>query len=458
MKLIMIRPRPEKETIGLQHVMIVEPLELEVLGAVKRKSDTVIIADMILQKEPIEYFLSVHQPDVICVTGYITNVGTIKEICRDTKKYNSDIITIVGGVHCEVCPEDFDDEAIDFRVVRNAVTIFPQLLDHIEIKTGLPNGVLIPGQIVQRDKLPRIDFNYVFPDRTLTASYRHRYFYVFHDNVALIKATFGCPFHCNFCFCRKITEEQYWQRPIESVIQELESITEDEIYIVDDDFLADRNYVEKFIGELERRNIKKNYLLYGRADFIAKNPELISRFRNSGLKTVIVGFESFIENELESYGKCIDVETNLKAMEILNNLNVDCYATIILSPDWNKLHFRQLEETLKKLKIHYVNLQPLTPLPGTDFKVSKEKLLLEPDDYPKWDLAHICIIPSKLNIVEYYKELLKLYGKILFQPWVLKKYLININMKLLIKIIIGSWKVRRQYIKKIKEAYITQSN
>ena len=31
MKLLLIRPRPEKETIGLQHVMIVEPLELAVL-------------------------------------------------------------------------------------------------------------------------------------------------------------------------------------------------------------------------------------------------------------------------------------------------------------------------------------------------------------------------------------------------------------------------------------------
>lgn len=458
MKLLLIRPRPEKETIGLQHIMIVEPLELEILGAVKRKCDTAVIADMILQKKPIEYFLSVHQPDVICVTGYITNVGTIKNICSDAKKYNSRIITIVGGVHCEVCPEDFDDKSIDFRVIRNAVTVFPQLLEHIENKRSIPGGVLTAGQNFKRDELPQIDFNYALPDRSLTSGYRHRYFYVFHNKVALLKATFGCPFHCNFCFCRKITEEKYWQRPVKSVIEELEGIKENEIYIVDDDFLADRKYLEEFIGELEKRNIRKKYLLYGRADFIAKNPEIIGRFKNSGLSTVIVGFESFIEDELKSYGKSIDVETNIKAMEILNSLNIDCYATVILSPEWNKNHFRQLEQTLKKLKIHYVNLQPLTPLPGTDFKVSKEKLLLHPGDYPKWDLAHISIIPSKLSIAEFYKEVINLYSKILFQSFVLKKYLNSVKMKLIFKVILGSWRVRRQYLRKIKEADILQSN
>ena len=31
MKALLIRPKPDKETIGLQHVMICEPLELEYL-------------------------------------------------------------------------------------------------------------------------------------------------------------------------------------------------------------------------------------------------------------------------------------------------------------------------------------------------------------------------------------------------------------------------------------------
>jgi len=36
MKILMVRPRPTSRTIGLQHLMIVEPLELEVLASLKR--------------------------------------------------------------------------------------------------------------------------------------------------------------------------------------------------------------------------------------------------------------------------------------------------------------------------------------------------------------------------------------------------------------------------------------
>jgi len=452
MKLLLIRPRPEKETIGLQHVMIVEPLELEILGACKRKQDTALIIDMILEKGSIEQYLFIHKPDVLCITGYITNIGTIKNICNAAKSHNKRIITIVGGVHCEVCPDDFNYPSIDYRVVRNAVTVFPKILDHIEYGKDLPAGVLRSGQNLHEEELPLIDFNYVTPDRSLTSEYRDRYFYIFHDRVALMKATFGCPFKCNFCFCRKITEEQYWQRNIEDVIRELESINEKEIYIVDDDFLADHKYVESFLSQLEKRNIKKKFLIYGRADFIAKYPKLIARFHDNGLSTVIVGFESFFKEELKSFDKNIDVDTNFKAMEVLNKLGVDCYATIILSPDWDRNQFRELEFIIKKLKIHYVNLQPLTPLPGTDFTVSKDQLLIEPDEYAKWDLAHISISPSKLSVAEYYKELLRLYGRVLFQWWVIKKYLLNIPFKMLIKIILGSWRVQHQYQKKIKEA------
>ena len=70
MKLVLIRPRPENETIGLQHVMIVEPLELEILGATIRKNDSAVIVDMIIEKGTIEHFLSLHKPDVLGITGY----------------------------------------------------------------------------------------------------------------------------------------------------------------------------------------------------------------------------------------------------------------------------------------------------------------------------------------------------------------------------------------------------
>ena len=58
MKVLLVRPRPHKETIGLQHVMICEPLELEYLISnipddIKSETNAEII-DMILEKRSFE--------------------------------------------------------------------------------------------------------------------------------------------------------------------------------------------------------------------------------------------------------------------------------------------------------------------------------------------------------------------------------------------------------------------
>ncbi len=452
MKILFVRPRPAKETIGLQHVMIVEPLELEVLASLINPDDTALIIDMILEKKSIEYFIDREKPDILCITGYITNVPAMIHYCMVAKKINPSIVTIVGGVHCEVCPADLDNEAIDFRVVRNATTGFPLLLEYIRGNGDFPGGVLRAEEQFSQSELPPFDFYFPFPDRSLTTRYRKYYFYIFHDKVALIKTAFGCPFLCNFCFCREITQGQYHQRPLNKVIDELCSIREKNIYIVDDDFLTGRSKVENFIEANRSANLDKHYLIYGRADFIADNPDVIQDFYSIGLKTVIVGFESFFDHELEQYNKNIDAKTNEEAMKILNLQSIECYATIIVSPDWGKDEFDFCEEKFRDLGIHFVNLQPLTPLPGTGSKVNDNELIIPYSDFTKWDLAHVTIRPQKMSVADFYKSILKLYNSIVFQPRVLVDYIKRYNLPMLWKMIKGSFLVKRQYVRKIREA------
>ncbi|HRQ29880.1 MAG TPA: hypothetical protein PLU49_07380, partial [Saprospiraceae bacterium] len=52
LKILMVRPKPSPETIGLQHLMVVEPLELEILYALKRPQDEALIVDLIIEKKP----------------------------------------------------------------------------------------------------------------------------------------------------------------------------------------------------------------------------------------------------------------------------------------------------------------------------------------------------------------------------------------------------------------------
>ncbi len=452
MKILFVRPKPSAETIGLQHVMIVEPLELEVLATLIEKEHQAVIIDLIIEKQDISYFLHKEKPDIVCLTGYITNVPGIIQCCVTTKKINSKIITIVGGVHCEVCPEDFNHPNIDFRVLRNATTVFSFLIRAVQEQKAVPKGVLIYNQPLCVSDLPEFNFYFPIPNRIYTRKYRKRYFYIFHHKVALVKTSFGCPYKCHFCFCRKITQDNYYERSLTEVVDEIKQIAEKEIYIVDDDFLANRKRVLNFISLNRKFKLAKNYLVYGRADFIAHNPDVIKMFRDVGLKTVIVGIESFKDKDLVDLGKKTTVKTQKEALLILKRFNVDCYVTMIASPDWSKEDFEKNRIDLLALGVHYLNLQPFTPLPGIDIKVDDDKLLFFRDQYEKWDLAHVIVKPSKMSLSEYYSEILETYLRILYQPKILFRYLTRYSFAQLWSMFCGSYRVYRQYRQRQKEA------
>ncbi|MBK8819584.1 MAG: cobalamin-dependent protein [Saprospiraceae bacterium] len=455
MKIMFIRPKPSSDTIGLQHLMIVEPLELEVLGSLVNSDDKVQIVDMILEKEPVEHFIRKFSPDVLCITGYITHIPVMVEYARTAKLIRHEIITIVGGVHVEKHPEDIDSQYIDYRIVRNATRSFPKLLEYLKYEAPFPEGVLKHGEKLDVSKLPKFDFYFPFPNRSLTDQYRKNYFYVFHDKVALMKTSFGCPYKCNFCYCRYITDDNYFARPLTDVIEELMEIKEKEIYIVDDDFLLSPKRVRSFIELLRKHQIKKRFLVYGRADFIIEHPEIIEEFQKEGLRTIIVGLESFKDSELDSFNKKTSQNINEEAMRILQRYGVDCYAAIITAPDWSYQDFKMVGDKIIELGLKFVNLQPLTPLKGVDFDVDDTELVIKRNDFPRWDLAHVSICPSQMSLNQYYRQILYLYDRITFNPKTILNFLFKYPLYMQFKLAIGMFKVRKQYLKMINEtAYV----
>ena len=428
--------------------MIVEPLELEILATLVEPNHKVKIVDLILEKETVTFFIQKYNPDIVCVTGYITHVDKMIEVCDEAKKYNPKIVTVVGGVYIEKVPEAIDNKAVDYRVVRNAVHTFPQLVDYLNGIAPFPNGVLRLNEELNDATLPEYDFFVPIPNRELTQKYRSKYFYVFHNKVALLKTSFGCPFPCAFCFCRKITGDHYSERPLEDVIQELLTIKEKEVYIIDDNFLVSKERVRAFIALLKENKIRKKYLIYGRADFIASNPEIIKEFKQYGLRTIIVGFESFNDDELQSLNKSTVASINEKAMEVLNSNGVDCYASVIAMPNWDKADFERATKKMIDLKIRFLNIQPLTPLEKTDMMFDDRNLVISRDDFAKWDLAHVVVKPEKLTVQEFYYEIVRMYIRVLFRPSNLIhhfKYPISMQLKLMS----GAYKVKKQYEKKI---------
>jgi len=449
MKILLIRPKPNKETIGLQHVMICEPLEFEYLVSnvpEEIKSDIEIkIVDLIVEKKDHDEILKEENPDLVLYTGYITHVGIIKNLAKAAKAMFPNVKTGVGGVHAEVIPDDFKSEYIDFIYDKNGIDGFnltlKMMLDSYDVKE-------INEELSALTK--HSTFNYKYPDRNSVNKYRKQYYYMFHSPCALIKTSFGCPYNCSFCFCKEITDGKYFTRSMVDVVNELETITEEEIYIVDDDFLFNKDKLREFIDIIKERNIHKKYLVYGRADFIAENADIIAELKSIGLQAVIVGIESVRPQDLLNYNKRTTMEINEKCIKILRALDIELYATLIIPLDFSQKDFAELTKWLKKLDVRFVNLQPLTPLPGTEiFDSYTSKLLIERECYELWDMAHVVLKPEFMSIRQFYFNLLKSYYKVIMRPKHLFFLINKYGLKENIKMFVGSSLVSLQYIHKI---------
>ena len=422
MNILLIRPKPHRRTIGLQSMMICEPLELMTLAAVLRKNGhSVTVIDMILEPWPVTRLVKKKRPDIVGITGYISHIGVIKDYARRIKSLDPAINIGVGGVHAAVCPHDFADEQIDC-VCRSAGDFYRFA------------GCDDPSDML--------------PDRSLPERYLKRYYYLFQSRCALIKTSYGCPYSCGFCFCKEIAP--YSARSVDDVIRELLTIPQREVYIVDDNFLFNKPRLLDFADKLEKNRIDKRFLVYGRADFIAANEDVIARLADVGLGAVIVGLESASQEELDRYQKRSRVEDNIAAVGILKKHGIECYATIILGTGWDKSDFSRLREFLKKLDIAFVNLQPFTPMPGTPyFEQFSGNLIIPYSEPEKWDMAHLVVQPSRLSVRQYYLQILKLYYQITVTPghslYMIRRYGLNRTLRLSL----GAMKISIQYLLKI---------
>lgn len=440
MNILLVRPKPDRRTINLQSFMICEPLELEYLAAyLEPLGHTVQILDLILEKKPLSFFLTRYRPDLVGFTGYLPHINVIKQYAAQTKAFDPGIITVVGGVHADVRPQDCMDPAIDHVV------------------SG--NGMEAMRAIVQGEQPPEAgldcSFDYPYPARGKTKRYRRRYNYIFHDRCATIKTSFGCPYRCEFCFCACITKGGYFCRELHQVMEELQQIEEKNIFIVDDNFLFDPVRVEQFCHMLLEYNIQKRFILFGRADFIAHHPELIQLLKSVGLHAVFMGIESFRQKDLDSFHKKTAVEENLRAVSVLEQAGVLCYCGLMVGHDWDRSDFDGLIAHLKTFRYPLINVQPVTPIPGTPYyETMREELAVGLDRRELWDMAHLLIKPTKMSERDFYANLLRVYYKTSLLPRVHGMIFRSFGIKAYMRACKGAICITRQYRTLIRKGCI----
>ena len=234
MKILLVRPPVPKHTIGLKHIMICEPLELEYIAACLEGHELMIFDSLV--EKGFDQRLNRFEPDIVVSSCYKTGVNEVIKLFRKVKAWNSDCITIVGGVHATLVPNDFGDVSVDIIGLGDGTMLLKEIVTAIDTKQPLKT---IPGLAIpigpdelyttpRRKYMERAD-DLPLPKRELVKHLQNKYYYLMHQPVATMKTTWGCWYKCNFCFTWKITDGDSYSRSPESIVEELKTIDAKEV-------------------------------------------------------------------------------------------------------------------------------------------------------------------------------------------------------------------------------------
>ncbi len=420
MKILLVSPPSGELTIGLKHLAKVEPLGLEVIGAAA-PDHQVELLDMEIDTD-LAGTLQRFQPDVVGASAQIVQTYSAQRVLQAAKEFNPKILTLLGGHHASLCPEEFNKPTIDAIVLGEGVSAFQELIDRFAHGRSFDDvaGLALPAEnglrFTATRPLPTSLDHQPLPDRSLTAKYRSRYFYLFESPVASIQTSMGCTFPCNFCSCQKFTARHFIPRSAERVVEDLSRIEQDFVMFCDDHSFIDVKRMERLHDLIVERGIKKRYFAYTRADCVVQNPQVFEKWARIGLAMVMTGLEAIDDDHIDALNKHSSVEINERAVDILGRLGIGLSAGFVIMPDYTEKDFQRIDKYVSARKnIWLTELTPLTPLPATDLYAEQKNNVLT-HNREVYDLAHF-VVPTSISQREMYRLLRRYYFRVVWRAF-----------------------------------------
>ena len=407
---LLIHPEISRTKYNFAGIIENECLELEYISAMlKEQGHKVYIYDGQIEKISVPNAVSKYKPDVVYVCGRTRQENFMLEYCHDAKNYNSDVITIIGGLHAQLCYERMYREYVDYILTSYDMRHIIELVEFSGNSGTLMNvcrsmeGLCYKenGSWKHNDAKPCDIKELPRPDRSYFYEHPNNYRYLELEHSAWVRTAYSCPYRCKFCHRNRMNSSTYSARDITDVVDEIAALRDENIYIADDDFLYDEDRLWTFVEEIKKRNIHKKYICYGRADFIAAHEMLMKALKDIGLYYVLVGLESINNSHLKNYRKHSNLNQNIKCIQICNSLEINLMGMFILDLDFRRKDFWDMYTFAKKNKISHVALSIYTPEMGLEnFEEYSDRMIT--DNPSHFDYLHLVAKPRYLSVRAFY--------------------------------------------------------
>ena len=358
------------------------PLSLLYIGAMLEQEGALVkIADLRGRGTDIA---QIPEGDIYAFTATTGDIDESKEIAARLKKRTPQSITVLGGAHATIMPEDcithFD------AIVRGDGEL--AITDVLNGKRGVVSHTLEANL----DIIP-------FPARHLIgeAGFSYSMFagekYGTNQKATVIISSRGCPFNCTFC--------ANWDRRVrfrkpEKVAEEIKEVVDKwncrHFYFEDDTFAINTTRAFQLCEELKPLCVK--WKAHTRSECMS--PEIAKKMKEAGCVEVAFGVESADNLVLEKAKKGVTAEEHRDAVLVAKE------AGLIAKVYWITGLPLETKHTIELNKQFMIQVKPdkwllsrFTPYPGCD-------IWNHPDRYGvKWidrDFTHFWNFPEHTTI------------------------------------------------------------
>lgn len=294
------------------------PIGTAYLGAVVRdRGHSVLLIDGELTGiEDIVRQAKGFKPDIVGVTCWTINRGTVWELCGTLKRELPDVFLVLGGQHASIYPEHiFQKTHAKAVVVGEGEQTLCELLDTLERSGDLAQvkGIVYKkedGTICRTEARPQIeDLDSIpFPHYEAFRDFSfHQYngFAGLPRPTAAVITSRGCVFDCAYCGSVNFWGKKWRRRSAQNVLDELEHLVKNmgarSIFMFDDNFPVNKKRAMDICRGIIERRLDIQWACCSHVKMV--NEELLKIMKESGCISIDFGVESGDDTILRNINK-----------------------------------------------------------------------------------------------------------------------------------------------------------